>query len=72
VEEEHGCGDPRGNGHCKGIISPSVLIKLTDVQPRFFSWRYIPDDLAVDGTRDTVLKLEVHLGNDVFWEYGGV
>jgi len=30
------------------------------------------DDLAVDSTRDTVLKLEVHLGNCVFGEYGSI
>jgi len=30
------------------------------------------DNLAVDGARDTVLKLEVHLGNGVLWEYRGV
>jgi hypothetical protein len=24
----------------------------------------------MDGARDTVLQLEVHLGNGVFWEYG--
>jgi hypothetical protein len=33
---------------------------------------YVPDNLAVDGARDTVLQLEVHLGNGVFWEYGGI
>ena len=32
----------------------------------------VPDNLAMDGARDTVLQLEVHLGNGVFWEYGGV
>lgn len=32
----------------------------------------VPDDLAVDGTRDAVLELEVHLRNSVFWEYRGV
>jgi hypothetical protein len=34
--------------------------------------RNIPNDLPVDGTRDAVLQLEVHLGNGVFWEYGCV
>jgi hypothetical protein len=32
----------------------------------------VPDYLAMDGARDAVLQLEVHLGNGVFWEYGGV
>jgi len=26
----------------------------------------------VNGARDTVLQLEVHLGNCVFWEYRGI
>jgi hypothetical protein len=43
-----------------------------DVRPRFFSVFYVPDYLAMDGARDAVLQLEVHLGNGVFWEYGGV
>jgi len=30
------------------------------------------DNLAVDGARDAVLQLEVHLGNRVFLEYGRV
>lgn len=29
----------------------------------------VPDNLAMNGARDTVLQLEVHLGNNVFWEY---
>jgi hypothetical protein len=32
----------------------------------------IPDDLAVDGARDAVLELEVHLGHRVLSEDGGV
>lgn len=32
----------------------------------------VPDNLAVDGARDTVLQLEVHLGNRVLGEDGGV
>lgn len=32
----------------------------------------VPDDLAVNGTRDAVLQLEVHLGNRVFGEDGGI
>jgi hypothetical protein len=43
-----------------------------DVRPRFFSVWYVPDYLAMDGARDAVLQLEVHLGNGVFGEYGGV
>ena len=34
--------------------------------------RDVPDNLAMDGAGDTVLQLEVHLGNGVFWEYGCV
>jgi len=34
--------------------------------------RNVPNNLAMDGARDTVLQLEVHLGNGVFWEYGSV
>lgn len=30
------------------------------------------NNFAVDGARDAVLQLEVHLGNSVFWEYGCV
>lgn len=50
-----------------------------EARPRFFSKLAgralalnVPDDLAVDGAGDTVLQLEVHLGNSVFWEYGGI
>lgn len=32
----------------------------------------IPDDLAVDGARDTVLQLQVHLGDGVLREDGGI
>ncbi len=31
-----------------------------------------PNDLAVNGTRHAVLQLEVHLGDCVFLEYGGI
>ena len=34
--------------------------------------RDVPDNLSMNGARDTVLQLEVHLGNGVFWEYGCV
>lgn len=43
-----------------------------EVRPRFISRSDIPDNLAVNGARDTVLQLEVHLGNGVFREHGGV
>lgn len=39
------------------------------VRPRFVSSAVLPNNLAVDGARDAVLQLEVHLGNGVFWEY---
>ena len=34
--------------------------------------RNVPNDLAVNSARDTVLQLEVHLGNSVLWEDRGV
>jgi hypothetical protein len=57
------------------IIDPSALrflFNFMDVRPRFFSKRNIPDNLAMDGARDTVLQLEVHLGNSVFREYRSI
>jgi hypothetical protein len=50
-------------------LSALLFVVLMEVQPRFVSALYIPDNLAVNGTRDTVLQLEVHLGNGVFWEH---
>lgn len=32
----------------------------------------IPNDLAVDGARDAVLELQVHLGDGVLGEDGGI
>lgn len=32
----------------------------------------VPDDLAVDSAGDAVLELEVHLGDGVLGEYGGI
>jgi len=32
----------------------------------------VPDNLAVDGARDAVLQLEVHLGNRVLGEHGSI
>lgn len=32
----------------------------------------VPDDLAMDGARDTVLQLQVHLWDRVFLEDGSV
>lgn len=34
--------------------------------------RSVPNDLAVDSARDAVLELQVHLGNGVLGEDGGV
>jgi hypothetical protein len=48
---------------------PCCSMDRKDVRPRFFSVRDVPDNLAMDGAGDTVLQLEVHLGNGVFWEY---
>jgi hypothetical protein len=54
--------------HCQ----PNLFYARKDVRPRFISVRNVPNNLAMDGARDTVLQLEVHLGNGVFWEYGSV
>lgn len=58
-----------------------------DVRPRFFSaalvatkanevvpasGTHVPDNLAVNGARDAVLQLEVHLGNRVLSEHRSV
>jgi hypothetical protein len=51
-------------------VSTQILVRLTDVRPRFVSSAVLPNDLAVDSARDAVLQLEVHLGNGVFREYG--
>lgn len=32
----------------------------------------VPDNLAVDSTRDAVLQLQVHLGDSVLGEDGGI
>ena len=39
---------------------------------RAVSGEDIPDDLAVDGARDAVLELQVHLGDGVLGEDGGI
>ena len=39
---------------------------------RAVSGEDIPNDLAVDGARNAVLELEVHLGHRVLGEDGGV
>lgn len=60
---------------------------MAEVRPRFFSATRVaekadavvpamrtnvPDNLAVDSARDAVLQLEVHLGNRVLGEHGGI
>ena len=62
-------GGPHGNGHCERV-SDQILIQHLDVRPRLISSAVLPNNLAMDGARDTVLQLEVHLGNSVFREYG--
>jgi len=69
--QEHGCGDLHGSGHCERIVSPDVLLKK-GCSTKVHLSACIPDDLAMDGAGDTVLQLQVHLGNGVFWEYGSV
>jgi hypothetical protein len=54
------------------IWSALLFLHKKDVRPRFISVHDIPNNLAMNGARDTVLQLEVHLGNSVFWEYGSV
>lgn len=71
MEEEHGCGGLRGIEHCEKL-SALLNFQGKDVRPRFISVRDVPDNLAMNGAGDTVLQLEVHLGNGVFWEYGSV
>ncbi len=39
---------------------------------RIFSRCHIPDNLAVNSARDTVLELEVHLWDGVLWKNRGV
>lgn len=79
---EHGCGDPRGNGHyivyqysvdlrSGGLLGAKASQGSTPGQ-RFVSRCHVPDNLAVNGARDTVLKLEVHLWDGVLWEDRGV
>ena len=64
--EGHGCGDLRGSGHWETKL---------DIVPTFHqgsSGLDVPHDLAVDGARYAVLKLQVHLGDGVLGEDGGV
>lgn len=51
-------------------LSAMLFSLRKEVRPRFISVRNVPNNLAMNGARDTVLQLEVHLGNSVFWEYG--
>ena len=60
--EEHGCDDPRENEHFTSQLLKALLMPM----------RVIPNNLAVNGARDTVLQLEVHLGNGVLGEDGGI
>jgi len=69
LEEEHGCGDLHGIGHYKGI-SRLFLTYLRMFDQGSSQVPNVPDNLSMNGARDTVLQLEVHLGNGVFWEYG--
>jgi hypothetical protein len=61
--------DLHGNGHCERICQPCCSVNRKDVRPRFISVRNVPNNFAMDGARDAVLQLEVHLGNCVFWEH---
>lgn len=59
----HGCGDPRGSEHYAIVRSwLPVFLEALDV----------PHDLSVDGARDAVLELQVHLGDGVLREDGGI
>ena len=62
---EHGCGDPPLSGHCACVRNArhswTSLFNLD-----------IPDNLSVNGARDAVLQLQVHLGYGVLREDGGI
>jgi hypothetical protein len=65
----------RGGG--ARLRRPSTERTLRDkldcvLRPQGSSGLYIPYDLAVDGARHTVLELQVHLGDGVLGEYGGI
>lgn len=61
---EHGCGDLPLSGHC-------ITIRLSSSISLLFEFD-APNDLAVDSARNAVLELEVHLGNGVLGENGGI
>lgn len=61
--EEHGCDDPRGIGH---------WALLDGFLPHRLKGLNIPHDLSVDSARDAVLELQVHLGDSVLGEDGGI
>jgi hypothetical protein len=58
-----------GSDTTERIVSPSVLKQERMFNQGSSEVRNVPNDLAVDGARDTVLQLQVHLGNGVFMEY---
>ena len=60
----HDCGDLLENEHWTHI--PSVQKTLEA------SWRSIPNNLAVNGTRDTVLELQIHFWDSVFGKDRGI
>jgi hypothetical protein len=72
----HGFGDLHGIGHYLEKLSALLFSVgvLVLIQGRMFNQgssqvQSVPNNLAVNGARDTVLQLEVHLRNGVFWEY---
>ena len=64
------------DGSGRSVVAKDLLSRRCwasrDDQGTAVSRTNVPDDLAVDSTRDTVLQLEVHLGNRVLLEDGGI
>lgn len=72
----HGMKPWYGEGYVAGVLRPRffsaahVAMKANvDVPARRTN---VPDNLAVNGARDAVLQLEVHLGNRVLSEHRGI
>lgn len=54
----HGYGDLLLSGRCKKSVSTSAIISSLSF--------IIPNNLAVNGARDAVLELQIHLRDRVF------
>ena len=60
----HDCGGLLESEHWTDIPSAQEALEV--------SWRSIPNNLAVNGTRDTVLELQIHLWDGVFRKDRGI